>query len=92
MGFVYDSINRDALLRLTNVKDGRIVLDSGVSYGVLALPPECCLTPEVVNKIRDLIAAGATVVGPRPDRSPSLEQFPAADGEVRQIASMVWQH
>jgi alpha-L-rhamnosidase len=90
IGYAYKSINRDALLRVAQVRDGRLVLDSGLSYEVLVLPGDRLLTPEVINKIRDLVAAGATVVGPPPHRSPSLEHYPTADVNVGQVASALW--
>jgi predicted GH43/DUF377 family glycosyl hydrolase len=37
-GYAYDSINGDALLRLAQVRDGRIELPGGSSYGVLVIP------------------------------------------------------
>ena len=37
------------------------------------------MRPEVLRKIRDLVKAGATVLGPPPSRSPSLENFPKCD-------------
>ena len=33
---------------------------------------------------------GATVIGPRPEKSPSLENYPACDKAVAAIASEVW--
>ena len=34
------------------------------------------MRPEVLRKIRDLVKAGATVLGPPPSRSPSMENYP----------------
>ena len=48
------------------------------------------LTLPVLRKIRDLVAAGATVVAPRPRRPPSLTGYPASDDEARAIANDVW--
>ncbi len=39
-GYTADSINRDALLRLATVRDGRLVLPGGASYAALVLPPD----------------------------------------------------
>ncbi len=97
-GYAYDSINPDALLRLATVRDGRIVLPGGASYGVLVLPgprplaPDPGLmTPAVANRLRELVEAGATVVMcTRPDRSPSLQDRTAADAAVRKVAAELW--
>jgi hypothetical protein len=44
----------------------------------------------VAAKIRDLVAAGATIIRPRPEDSPSLSEFPAADEKIRSIANDLW--
>ena len=97
-GYAYDSINRDALLRLATVRGGRIVLPGGASYGLLVLPgsrplspdPEL-LSPEVAVRLRELVTAGATVlVCDRPQQSPSLQGYPACDGAVREAAAALW--
>ena len=44
------------------------------------------MTPQVLRKIRDLVAGGATMSGPKPVASPSLEDYPDADAEVRALA------
>jgi predicted GH43/DUF377 family glycosyl hydrolase len=97
-GYAYDSINRDALLRLATVRNGRIELPGGASYALLVLPeprplsPEGDLmTPEVANKLQELVDAGATVlVTTRPERSPSLTDYPACEDTVRRIADRLW--
>jgi len=89
-GFDYDSINQDALLNLATVKNRMIVLPSGVCYRVLVLRPDRLMTPQAANKIRDLVAAGAQVVGPKPLGSPSLEMPDAANAEVRAVADDLW--
>jgi len=80
-GHDYDFINADALLKRITVKDGRLTLPDGTSYAVLVLPQTPQMTPDVLNKIRVLVEAGATVLGPRPSSSPSLAQptLPATD-------------
>ncbi len=89
-GYDYDSINQDALLNLTSVRNGLIVLPSGVSYRVLVMRPDRLITPQLANKIRDLVAAGAQVVGPKPIGSPSLEGHETANEEVKAVAEDLW--
>jgi len=89
-GYVYDSMNPDALLRLATVKNGRIVLPGGASYGVLVIPGAHPMSPDsslmslaVVKKIKQLVDNGATVIlNDHPDQAPGL----SSDEEVRQIA------
>lgn len=66
-GYNYDSMNKDALLRLAKVENGRIVLPGGASYSMLVLPlasqlmPDTILSDEVRAKVRELTAAGVIV-------------------------------
>ena len=48
------------------------------------------MTPEVSGKLHELVAAGATIVGPRPKASPSLAHYPDADSEVVEMANDLW--
>jgi hypothetical protein len=91
-GYDYDTINADVLLNRTKVgSDGRIVLPDGMSYRVLVLPQVHHMRPELLQKIRDLVAGGATLVGPKPVLSPSLQGGMAkADLEVQALANEIW--
>jgi len=40
--------------------------------------------------IHELVRAGATVVGPRPQHSPSLADYPQCDAQVKKIADELW--
>lgn len=88
-GYDYDGCCTGALLAM-RVKDGQVVLPSGMSYRLLALPPERTMTPAVLRKIKKLVEAGATVVGPKPDASPSLTEYPQCDTEVKKLAEAIW--
>ena len=88
-GYDFDVCNVETLLRM-KVADGRIVLPGGMSYRLLVLPDRDRLTQEVIGKLRDLVKAGATIVGPKPVGSPSLVRFPQSDRAVREMASELW--
>ncbi len=85
-----DTANADVLVNRLEVKDGRLALPDGMSYRALVLPERRTMSPAVLRKVRDLIEAGATVIGPRPERAPGLTGFPRADEEVRRLAVEVW--
>ena len=72
------------------MRDGLLTLPHGTSYRVLVLPGQATMRPGVLRKIRDLVRAGATVVGPAPTRSPSMQGYPTCDDEVRQLATELW--
>jgi hypothetical protein len=89
-GYDYDVCNEEVLLNRLSVREGRIVLPDGMSYRLLVLPESKCMPAEVINKIRELVEAGATVVGPKPDKDPGLRNYPLCDVEVRKTASYLW--
>ncbi len=88
-GFDYDGCDLKTFKSMT-VKDGRIQLPSGMSYAVLVLPESKFMTPAVAAKVRELVKAGATVVAPKPSKSPSLQGYPSCDNQISVIADQVW--
>lgn len=89
-GYDYDFLPPEVLLKDASVREGRIVLASGMSYQLLVLQPGRAITPALLRKIKQLVKDGAWVVGPRPVNSPSLSDFPQGDDEVRRLAEEVW--
>lgn len=89
-GYDYDFINTEILLDSMTVKDGKLVLPNGMNYHTLVLPQTNQMTPRVLQKIRNLVAAGAIVVGPKPKQSPSLAGYPDVDTEVALLATEIW--
>lgn len=96
-GFDYDYVNADLLLHHASVlPDGRIHLEgsaempAGASYHLLVLPNSTRMTPELALKLREMVQAGATVVGPRPTASPSLAHGEEADAKVQELATDLW--
>jgi hypothetical protein len=90
-GFDFDEINADVLLNRARVADHRLVLPTGASYAVLVLPAaDPDMTPALAHKIRDLVNDGLTVIGPRPDQSPSLQDYPDCDAEVQKTSAELW--
>lgn len=91
-GYNYDTINADVLLNQMTVSvDGRLTLPDGMSYRILVLPQTDRMRPELLRKIRSFVAGGATLVGPKPIISPSLQSGgDKADIEVRALANEIW--
>ena len=60
------------------VRDGRVALPDGISYRLLVLPDTPTMTPALVAKVRELVLAGATVVGHRANSRPASPVIPLA--------------
>jgi hypothetical protein len=85
-GYDFDYCDAARLLG-ASVRDGRVVLSTGMSYRVLALPDVDRMSPDVARKVHDLVQAGATVVGPKPRRSVGLQDLEKGDADVAQLAA-----
>jgi hypothetical protein len=89
-GYDYDLCSSETVLRM-RVEKGRLVLPSGMSYRYLLLPASDRMTLPLARKIRDLVAAGARVIGvKKPKGSPGLTDYPHCDTEVAGIAASLW--
>ncbi len=90
-GFQYDFINAEVIEKaLTADASHRLTLPHGTSYRILVLPPLKTMRPGLLRKIKTLVEDGAVVLGPKPLRSPSMQNYPQADAEVREIADYLW--
>ena len=59
-------------------------------YKGMPMPRVQTMTPDLVRRIKELVEAGATVLGTRPLKSPSLKNFPECDDEVTRLADELW--
>jgi hypothetical protein len=81
---------QDFLKQDVKVVNGRITIASGRSYPFIVLPDTNRILPEVLTKLKKLVDAGASLVGPKPEYSYSLQNYPAADQQVKKLASQIW--
>jgi hypothetical protein len=73
------------------VDKGRIVLPDGMSYAALVLPEQDYIPLEVLEKVRALLADGATVIGhKRPTRSSGLQGREKMTRELARLADEIW--
>ena len=97
-GYTYDILNDEVLLTRVAVKDRRLMLPEGVSYGALVVDPEFPaepLDPAVLAKIEAFKAAGVPVVAgkdvkgasPVPGLLPDFEATPGTKGCPRATAA-----
>ena len=92
LGCNADIVNTDVLLNRLTVKEGRLLLPSGLSYGYLVMPPtQTMVDPASLRRIRDLVVAGGfALLGPKPVSATGLSDNPRCDEEVRQLADELW--
>lgn len=88
-GYDYTITNEDSLRRLS-VKNGRITLPHGPQFRLLALPDHKVLSLAALRKVRELVRDGATVLGPKPERTASLVGYPQSEREVKRLADELW--
>src|SRR5436190_4649386 len=87
-GYNFDYVNADALIHTFLVANGVLTTPSGVTYRVLALDPRSKqMSLSVLKKIKELVEAGAIVVGAKPESDPSLADDQA---EFHSLADKLW--
>ncbi len=86
----YDACTARVVVERMSVVGGRLMLPDGANYRLLVVPENRLMTPRLLAKVKSLVAAGATVLGPKPMRSPSLSGYPECDRQVRQMADELW--
>jgi hypothetical protein len=89
-GYDYDCSNTDVLLNRMSVKDQRIVLPDGMSYRVLILPDDQPMTLDALQKISDLIHAGATVIGLPPAGLAGMPLVPSDEENFEGLIAHLW--
>jgi hypothetical protein len=90
-GYDYDHVNAEVLLTRATVKDGRIVLPNGASYNLLVLPSKLdSMTPQLAAKLRELVEAGAAVMGPKPVHPLTLAGKADGDAAFRAATDALW--
>lgn len=87
-GYKYDYCNPDILLNRLEVKDGRIVTPEGIIYEVLWIPENERMLPETIDKIGELIRAGAKVISDAPKSPATLN--PDKAGRFDESVAAVW--
>lgn len=89
-GYSYDYINAEVILNRLSVIDGKFVLPDGMSYSVMVLPPVNSMRPEVLAKLEQLVHQGGVILGSKPEKSPSLQNYPECDKQVQELAGKLW--
>jgi len=87
-GYGYDFVNSDALINVLSVENGLITTPGGAKYRLLAIDSSACsMSLPVLLKLRDLVNAGARIIGPKPVNSPSMSDDQVA---FKALANDLW--
>jgi len=87
-GYEYDFLNADALVNILKVKKGNITTPGGTEYKILALDESTKqMSLPVLQKINDMVEAGAILTGPKPESTPSLRDD---ETEFNNLLNALW--
>ncbi len=89
VGYDYDACGPATFMRGV-VNDGKFVFPSGAKYRLIILPDSPTMSVELLTRIRDLVQAGAAVLGEPPQRTPGLTDYPQADAELKKLVDEIW--
>ncbi len=89
IGYVFCSQN--GLLQKARLENGTIRFPLGEGYRLVVLPDTKVSSPEVLAKIKELLAAGLAVYATqRPDRAVGLRDQAVRDQEIQRLAGEIW--
>jgi hypothetical protein len=98
LGYKFDSFNRDVLLRLAEVKNGKIVLPGGSSYSFLVIAGTRKMAPDnrmslaIAEKILELATDGASIiVTDAPEMATGLNDYEQTDSQLQEILDKIFQ-
>lgn len=77
----YDA-QQQPVIRLMDIAD--------YAYKAMPMPKVTTMTPTLLRRVKMLVEQGATVLGWRPLKSPSLSGYPGCDSEVQSLADELW--
>jgi len=89
-GYAFDGCSPKMLMERADVENGKIVFPGASSYEIMVLPNFETMTPELLEKITDLVNKGARIIGRPPLKSPSLSNYPECDAQVKDLAERLW--
>jgi hypothetical protein len=89
-GYDYDVVNSDVIINRMSFDHGRLRFPDGMSYRVLVLPDQKDMQLEVLQKLEGLVAAGATIIGPKPRDVPGMQDHESRKAELLALANKMW--
>jgi hypothetical protein len=89
-GYNFDHADTEVLLNRVSVKDGRLVLPEGTSYSRLLLANTEKMSLRVLQRVEQLLLAGATIIGPKPLAPHGLIERQTRQAEFSALAAKLW--
>lgn len=89
VGYDCDACGLDIFMNLS-VKNGMVKLPAGKSYKYLVLPAHGQITTPMIEKVQELLEAGATVIGKTAVKTPSLSDEVQNHGKRKQLITSLW--
>lgn len=96
-GYDFDNITPEMIIGKLRCEEGRFRFPMADGSGasaeyapILVLPEDSTMTSSMARALLQLVQSGATIVGPRPQRSPSLGRQPQEDDELQRLATALW--
>ena len=88
-GHNYDACGQDTFKRIV-MNDGKPGIPGGPAYQLITVDHHGTMTLDRLRKLRDLVDAGAALLGEPPLATPGLENLPQADDELKSLATEIW--
>jgi hypothetical protein len=90
-GYKYDYCNPDVLLNRLGVDaGGNLATPEGIAYRVLWIPDARRMLPQTLEKLRDLVRAGATIIGGAPQGLATLSGGAQAQARFDATVKEIW--
>ncbi|HUV62968.1 MAG TPA: glycosyl hydrolase [Sedimentisphaerales bacterium] len=89
-GYRLDLLNPEVLHTRLSVQNGKIRVKDGGEYRVIMLRNSNRMLRSTAQRIKDLVLAGAVILGDKPQESPSLMDGPEDLKVLNTIADQLW--
>jgi hypothetical protein len=89
-GYRYDLLNPEILQTRLTVEDGKVRVKDGGSYRIIHLRDSSMMTLATATRLRELVHAGAVILGDKPLDSPTLMDDARDLEKLRTIAGELW--
>jgi len=89
-GYRIQKCNLDILMNHCRVKDGKLILDNGMSYQMLLLSNDSYMNTETLKRIAELVNTGAVIAGPKPVKVPGNLNYEGNMKSLKELADKMW--